>query len=104
MNAPGIVALFAVFDQHSALRDATGTNKACSVGEFELFATGSDACVLAEKEYVVTTKSLACRWWIPMIKAIYICRCHREKDGKRHAYWRWSKAIAPGGPRQRVVA
>jgi hypothetical protein len=47
---------------------------------------------LAEKENPVTTTSLACRWWIRTIKAIYICRCYREKDGKRHAYW----ALAEG--------
>jgi hypothetical protein len=40
MNAPGIVAMYAVFDQDSVLRDATGTNKACSVGEFELLSNG----------------------------------------------------------------
>jgi hypothetical protein len=36
MNAQHIVAMYAVFDQDGALRDAADTNNACSVGELKL--------------------------------------------------------------------
>jgi len=36
---------------------------------------------------------------------VYLRRCHREKDGKRHAYWALVESYrTERGPRQRVVA
>jgi hypothetical protein len=36
---------------------------------------------------------------------MYIRRCYREKDGKRHAYWALVESYRTArGPRQRVVA
>ena len=36
---------------------------------------------------------------------MYLRRCYREKDGKRHAYWALVESYRTGrGPRQRVVA
>lgn len=36
---------------------------------------------------------------------VYLRRCHRAKDGKRHAYWALVKSVRTAkGPRQRVVA
>jgi hypothetical protein len=36
---------------------------------------------------------------------MYLRRCYRKKDGKRHAYWALVEAYRTGrGPRQRVVA
>jgi hypothetical protein len=58
----------------------------------------SDACVLAEKANVVTTKTLACRWWIRTIKAIYICRSYLEKEGKLHTYWTLVEGYRTGRP------
>lgn len=37
--------------------------------------------------------------------AVYLRRCHRAKDGKRHAYWALVKSVRTAkGPRQEVVA
>ena len=36
---------------------------------------------------------------------VYLRRCYRAKDGKRHAYWALVKSVRTGnGPRQKVVA
>ncbi|HYW40325.1 MAG TPA: hypothetical protein VE957_19630 [Terriglobales bacterium] len=36
---------------------------------------------------------------------MYLRRCYRKKDGKRHAYWALVESYrTPRGPRQRVVA
>jgi hypothetical protein len=36
---------------------------------------------------------------------VYLRRCHRSKDGKRHAYWALVKSVRTvKGPRQQVVA
>jgi len=36
---------------------------------------------------------------------MYLRRCHRAKDGKRHAYWALVKSVRTAqGPRQEVVA
>ncbi len=36
---------------------------------------------------------------------MYLCRCYRRKNGKRHGYWALVESYrSPRGPRQRVVA
>jgi hypothetical protein len=36
---------------------------------------------------------------------MYLRRCYRKKDGKRHGYWAWVESYQTDrGPRQRVVA
>src|ERR1700740_1818307 len=36
---------------------------------------------------------------------MYLRRCYRQKDGKRHGYWALVESYRPSrGPRQRVVA
>jgi hypothetical protein len=36
---------------------------------------------------------------------MYLCRCYRAKDGKRHAYWALVRSVRTArGPRQQVVA
>jgi transposase len=39
------------------------------------------------------------------LRGVYLRRCHRAKDGKRHAYWALVKSVRTAkGPRQQVVA
>ena len=39
------------------------------------------------------------------MSAMYVRRCYREKNGKRHAYWALVESYRTArGPRQRVVA
>jgi transposase len=39
------------------------------------------------------------------LRGVYLRRCHRAKDGKRHAYWALVKSVRTAkGPRQEVVA
>ena len=39
------------------------------------------------------------------MRGVYLRRCHRTKDGKRHAYWALVKSVRTAkGPRQEVVA
>jgi len=58
-----------------------------------------------EEADVVTTKGLAVELRIGQHGGMYLRRCYREKDGKRHSYWALVESYRTvRGPRQRVVA
>jgi len=57
------------------------------------------------KRDVVKTKWVAQWWRGPTEWGMYLRRCYRVKDGKRHAYWALVESVRTvRGPRQRVVA
>jgi transposase len=58
-----------------------------------------------EEADVVTTKGLAVELRIGQHGGMYLRRCYRETDGKRHSYWALVESYRTvRGPRQRVVA
>jgi len=59
----------------------------------------------AAKWHVVKTYPLASREKIRRMSGMYVRRCYRQKNGKRHAYWALVESYRTArGPRQRVVA
>lgn len=55
--------------------------------------------------HVVTTNPLDFAFSNRSIASMYLRRCYRRKDGKRHAYWALVESYRTNrGPRQRIVA
>jgi len=55
--------------------------------------------------FVVKTNPLESEVGICTDRRMYLRRCYRKKDGKRHGYWALVESYRSSrGPRQRVVA